>query len=165
MPLADALLMELDRELAVTRKLLERVPDRQFAWKPHPKSFTLGQLASHVAELPQWGVMTITQSELNLDGSGGPTAPASHAALLAAFDEHAAAFRKNLTGRTDAELLAPWTLKHMGKPLFSMPRVSVLRSFVMNHLIHHRGQLSVYLRQLDVPLPSIYGPSADEASF
>ena len=165
MAIADALLPELDHEVAATRKLLERVPEGKFDWKPHPKSFSLGQLAAHVANLPHWGVMTIAQGEVDIDGAGPQTQPASTAALLASFDEQATAFRAALLGRTDAELTAPWSLKQKGKVIFSMPKVAVLRSFVMNHLIHHRGQLTVYLRQLDVPLPSIYGPSADETPF
>ncbi len=165
MAIVDSLLPEFDHEIAVTRKLLERVPEDKFDWKPHAKAFPLGQLAGHVATLPHWGVMTIGQSEFELDGSGPPAPTTSRAALLAAFDDRASAFRASLVGRTDAELTAAWTLKQKGKIIFSMPKLAVLRSFVMNHLIHHRGQLSVYLRQLDVPIPSIYGPSADENPF
>lgn len=162
MPLADALLPELDHEAAVTRRLLERVPEDRADWKPHVKAFSLAQLASHLATLLQWGAVTLERQELDLEGTDAPAPLTSRAALLTAFDERAAAFRAALAGRTDAELMANWTLKQQGKVLFSMPRVTVLRSFVLNHLIHHRGQLSVYLRQLDVSLPSIYGPSADE---
>lgn len=165
MAIADALLPELDHEVAVTRKLLERVPEDRFAWRPHDKAFSLGQLATHVATLPQWGVTTINQSEFDVDGGGAPSQASSRAVLLAAFDENAGAFRGALAGRTDAELTAVWMLKQKGNVIFSMPKVAVLRSFVMNHLIHHRGQLSVYLRQLDVPLPAMYGPSADETPF
>ncbi len=162
MAIADALLPELDHEIAVTRKLLERVPDDQFAWKPHPRSFSLGQLAGHVATISLWGVTTIERSELDLDGAGSPAPATSRAALLTIFDEQASAFRAALVGTSDAELTTMWTLKQKGKVILSMPKVAVLRSFVVNHLIHHRGQLSVYLRLLDIPLPSIYGPSADE---
>jgi uncharacterized damage-inducible protein DinB len=165
MAIAESLLPELDREVAVTRKLLERVPEERSGWKPHDKSSSLGQLAGHLATLPRFGVIAINQSEFDVDGVAPPAPATSRAALLAAFDEHAAAFRAALVGRTDAELTASWTLKQKGKVIFSMPKVAVLRSFVMNHLIHHRGQLSVYLRQLDIPLPSIYGPSADENPF
>jgi uncharacterized damage-inducible protein DinB len=163
MAFTDALLPELDHEVALTRKVLERIPEDRFDWKPHAKSFSLGQLASHLATLPQWGSMTINMGELDLDVTAPQPALTSRAEILAKFDEQTGAFRSALTGRTDAELTAMWTLKQKGKTIFSMPKVSVLRSFVMNHLIHHRGQLSVYLRQLDVPLPSIYGPSADES--
>jgi uncharacterized damage-inducible protein DinB len=165
MALVDALLPELDHEVAVTRKLLERVPEDHSGWKPHAKASSLAQLATHVANLPHWGVLTISQAELDLDGAGTVEPLTSRAALLAAFDEKSTAFRHALAGRSDGELMAPWTLKQKGKVIFTMPKAAVLRSFVMNHLIHHRGQLSVYLRQLDVPLPSIYGPSADENPF
>jgi uncharacterized damage-inducible protein DinB len=162
MTTADALLPELDHEVAVTRKVLERVPEEQFDWKPHPKAFSLLQLASHLATLPHWGVMTLDHDEFNMDGGAPPPPPTSLQGLLEVFDANAAAFRSALAGKTDAELTAPWTLKQKGAVVFSMPKVSVLRSFVMNHVVHHRGQLTVYLRQLDVPVPSVYGPSADE---
>jgi len=165
MALVDALVTELDRELAVTRVLLERTPDDRLSWRPHHKSFTLGQLASHVANLPRWGAMTLAEDGLDLEGGTPPREASSRETLLSDFDEQASAFREALVGRSDAELMAGWTLRQKGKVLFTMPKVSVLRSFVMNHLIHHRGQLTVYLRQLDVPLPSIYGPSADEGQF
>lgn len=163
--LAAALLPELDREAAVTRKLLERVPDDRLSWKPHPKSYTLAALATHVANLPHWGAMTIESDGLDLGEAGVQDPLASRAALLEAFDTRAAGFRAALVDRSDAELLAPWTLKQHGKVLFTMPKTAVLRSFVLNHLVHHRGQLSVYLRELDVPLPAMYGPTADESAF
>ncbi len=165
MAIVDSLLPELDREAAVTRTLLQRIPDDKFSWQPHPKSYSLGQLVTHIANLLHWGVLTMSQAELDLADTGTSAVLANQAAVLAAFDDKAQAFRASLVARTDAELVAPWTLKQRGNALFSMPKVAVLRSFVMNHLIHHRGQLSVYLRQLDVPLPSIYGPSADENPF
>jgi uncharacterized damage-inducible protein DinB len=165
MSLVDALLPEFDHEMTVTRKLLERVPEDRFAWKPHDKSFSLGQLAQHVATVPMWGAVTINQSELDLSGGEQLPPAENRAALLALFDGHVAGTRAALVGRSDAELMAPWTLKSGGKTIFSMPKAMVWRSFVMSHLIHHRGQLSVYLRMQDVPLPSIYGPSADENPF
>jgi uncharacterized damage-inducible protein DinB len=165
MPITDALLPELDHELAVTRKLLERVPEAKVDWRPHGKSFSLGQLVAHVSNLARWGELTLEQSELDLAGQSSPAVLTSREEALSAFDASARAFRAALVGRTDAELMAPWTLKQKGAPIFTMPKAAVLRSFVMNHLIHHRGQLSVYLRLLDVPLPSIYGPSADEKPF
>jgi uncharacterized damage-inducible protein DinB len=164
-PLVDALLPELDREATVTRKLLERIPEDQLEWKPHPKASSLGALATHIANLPQWGSMTIESDELDLDGAGVQSALASRAELLEAFDTKVSRFRATLLNRTDVELLAPWTLKHNGRQVFSMPKTAVLRSFVLNHLVHHRGQLSVYLRQLGVSLPAMYGPSADESPF
>jgi len=163
MGLVDALLPEYDHEISTTRRLLERVPEDRLDWKPHPKSYSLGQLAQHVATIPMWGEMTVKRSELDL-GSTGTIAPVTtRAGLLAMFEANAAGTRAALAGSSDAEMMAPWTLKNSGQTVFSMPRVAVWRSFVMSHLIHHRGQLSVYLRMNDQPLPSIYGPSADEA--
>lgn len=165
MAIVDALLPEFDHEMTTTRKVLERVPEDKFDWKPHTKSFSLGALAAHVAALPTWGAETLNKSEIDVAGGQPPAAPPSKTALMAAFDANVAATRAALAGKTDAELVAMWTLKRGGKTLFSMPKTAVLRSFVLSHLIHHRGQLSVYLRLLDVPVPSIYGPSADEPSF
>lgn len=162
MPIVDALLPEFDHEMTVTRKLLERVPEDQLAWKPHQKSYSLGQLAQHVAQLPSWGPITLNDSETDIAGSGPPQQAASRADLLQQFDGNVAAARAALVSKSDSELMAPWTLKREGHVIFSMPRTSVWRSFVMNHLIHHRAQLGVYLRLKDVPLPSMYGPSADE---
>jgi len=165
MPISDMLLPEFDHEMATTRKLLERVPDGHFDWKPHGKSFSLGQLAQHVATLPWWGQVTLQQTEFDV-AANPPLAPvATRAALLDLFDRHTAATRQALNGKTDAELMAPWSLKSGAATVFSMPKVTVWRSFVMNHLVHHRGQLSVYLRMQDVPLPAMYGPSADEQAF
>lgn len=165
MSLVDSLLPEFDREMGVTRRLLERVPDGQFAWQPHPKSMTLGRLAEHLAELPQWVGSAVTQSGIDLATVRRPDgyqAPATRAAVLAMFDANVAAARAVLAGRSDAELMAPWTLQRGGQVMFTMPKAGVLRSFVLSHMVHHRGQLSVFLRLHDVPLPSIYGPSADE---
>lgn len=166
MAMVDALLPEFDHEMTTTRKLLERVPEDKLAWKPHPKSFSLGQLAAHVATIPMWGEMTITRPEI--DVAAGATPPGESppkAEILSSFDKNSAATRSALTGVTDAQLMAPWALKRDGHTIFSMPKAVVWRSFVLNHLVHHRGQLSVYLRMLDVPIPSMYGPSADENSF
>ena len=165
MPLVDALLPEFDHEMATTRKVLERVPEDKFQWKPHVKSFSLGELATHVANLPTWGTETLTKSEIELTGTQPASALPSKKELIAAFDKNVAETRAALTGKTDAELLAIWSLKRGGKTIFSMPKTAVLRSFVLSHLIHHRGQLCLYLRLLDVPVPSVYGPSADEPSF
>ena len=165
MPIVDALLPEFDHEMTTTRKVLERVPEDRFDWKPHAKSLSLGALAIHVAALPTWGAEALTRSEIDIAGSQPPTAPSSRTVLMATFDNNVAATRSALAGKTDGELLATWTLKRGGKAIFSMPKANVLRSFVLNHLIHHRGQLCVYLRLLDLPVPSIYGPSADEPLF
>lgn len=165
MPIVDALLPEFDHEMTTTRKLLERVPEERFAWKPHQKSYSLGQLAQHVATIPMWGAVTMNQTELDL-GSGGQQAEMkTRAEILAAFDQNAANTRTALVGKTDAEFMVPWTLKSGGHTIFSMPRAAVWRGFVLSHLIHHRGQLSVYLRMNDVPVPAMYGPSADETAF
>ena len=167
MTLLDALLPEFDREMGSTRRVLERLPDGNFAWQPHPKSMTLGRLAEHLAELPQWVGVTVAQSEFDMGTARRPegyTSPQTRNAVLALFDTSVTAARTALAGKTDAELMAPWTLLKSGQVMFTMPKAGVLRSFVMNHIVHHRGQLSVYLRQQDVPLPSFYGPSADEQS-
>jgi uncharacterized damage-inducible protein DinB len=165
MPLVDALLPEFDHEMTITRKLLERVPEEKFAWKPHGRSMSLGQLATHLAQLPWWGEMTLTQAEFDTAGMAGPGELASRAEVLREFDERVAKTRAALAGRSDAEMMAPWALKRGTHTIFSMPKAAVWRSFVLSHGIHHRGQLSVYLRLLDVPVPSIYGPSADEESL
>jgi uncharacterized damage-inducible protein DinB len=165
MSITTSLLPEFDHEMATTRRILERVPEAEFSWKPHEKSMTLGQLAGHVANLPFWCSTTLQTTELDLDSLGEQVTlapPVSRGALLQDFDERVKTARAAMAQATDTEMLAVWTLKKSGHEIFSMPRVSAVRSFVMNHLIHHRGQLSVYLRLKDVPLPPIYGPTADE---
>ena len=162
MPMSDALLPEFDHEMTTTRKVLERVPDDKFAWKPHTKSFSMGELAQHVATLPIWGELTIKQADFDLAGEFDMPTLKSRADLLAAFDRQVATTRAALAGVSDGEMMTPWALKRGKDTLFSMPKASVWRSFFMNHVIHHRGQLSVYLRLNDVPVPSMYGPSADE---
>jgi uncharacterized damage-inducible protein DinB len=165
MPLVDALLPEFDHEMTTTRKLLERIPDDRLDWKPHTKSMTLGGLGTHLSNLPNWGKWTLEQSEFDLEGVPRSSSLASRTEILAAFDQNVTATRYALNNKTDAELMAPWMLKHGGRTLFTLPKAAVLRSFLLNHIIHHRGQLSVYLRLQDVPVPSIYGPSADEGSL
>jgi uncharacterized damage-inducible protein DinB len=165
MAMVDALIAEFDHEMASTRKVLERVPEERFDWKPHQKSFSLGVLATHVATLPTWGTETLTRSEIDVGTNAPPGSAASRSELLAAFDRNVGDARSALAGKSDAELMAMWSLKRSGKTVFSMPKITVLRSFVLNHLIHHRAQLTVYLRLLDIPVPSIYGPSADEPAF
>jgi uncharacterized damage-inducible protein DinB len=163
MAIADSLLPEFDREMTVTRRLLERVPEDRFAWKPHARSMSLGELASHIATLAGWGAVTLDQSEIDMGGANTNAVATSRADLLARFDGHVADTRAALTGKSDAEMMAKWSLKQNGRTLFTMPKTAVWRSFVLNHLVHHRGQLSVYLRLNDVPVPAMYGPSADEA--
>ncbi len=162
MAIKDALLPEYDHETGTTRRLLERLPDDRLAWKPHQKSMTLGRLALHLAEIPGWGARAIGTAEFDIHPSTYvPREPASRAEVLSAFDDCVATTRKALAAASDAELMAMWTLKADGKAIFSLPRAGVLRTMMMNHMVHHRGQLSVYLRENDVPLPSIYGPTAD----
>ena len=165
MAIKDSLLPEYDHELATTRRLLERVPEAEFDWKPHPKSMTLGQLAGHVANMPFWCIKTVEVSAYDLEEKAPEASldpPASRGAMLTAFDEKVARARAAIARATDAEMMEMWSLKSGAHVIFTMPRVSAVRMFVMNHLIHHRGQLSVYLRLKDVPLPPIYGPTADE---
>jgi uncharacterized damage-inducible protein DinB len=162
--LADALLPEFDHEMTTTRRLLERVPEDKFGWKPHAKSMTLGGLATHVANIVWWGEVTLDKPEFNAEGQQVAAAAASRAELLQTFDKNVTATRASLAGKSDAELMAPWSLRNGKQTFFTMPKAVVWRSFVMNHLVHHRAQLSVYLRMNDVPLPAMYGPSADESS-
>jgi uncharacterized damage-inducible protein DinB len=164
MAIAESLLPEFDREMGVTRRILERLPENQFAWQPHEKSMTLGRLAEHLAELPLWARVTILDNGIDMAAGRPPgyVPPPTRAAVLEMFDRNVADARAALNGRTDAELMAPWTLKSEGKEVFTMPKSIVLRGFVMNHMIHHRGQMSVYLRLNNVPVPSMYGPSGDE---
>ncbi|HMG34743.1 MAG TPA: DinB family protein [Blastocatellia bacterium] len=169
MPIRDALLPEFDQEMANTRKTLERVPEDKFDWKPHPKSFSMVALATHVSRLPGWGSMTIAQDSLDIAPPGEPPpraeAAKSRAELLEKFDDEVRKTREALSSVSDEVLMGKWTLLSGGKEVFSIPRVAVLRSFVMNHLIHHRAQLGVYLRLNDIPVPAMYGPSADEGAF
>lgn len=165
MAIVDALLPEFDHEMTITRKLLERVPEDKFDWKPHARSMSLGDLSTHLANLAIWGEMTLNRSDLDLAGTGRAEPAKSRKDLLAVFDGNVSKTRGILTGKSDSELMAPWSLKRAGHTIFTMPKAAVWRSFVMNHIVHHRGQLSVYLRLNDVPLPSIYGPSADEQPF
>ena len=165
MALRDALLPEFDHEMATTRRLLERVPDAELGWKPHERSMTLGRLAAHIANIPFWCTVTFETTVFELDSlppDSQRQLADSSLALVKEFDGKVATARGKLAAALDAELLTPWTLKKSGQEMFTMPRISALRSFVMNHIIHHRGQLSVYLRLKNVPLPSIYGPTADE---
>lgn len=164
MPLIDALLPEFDREMGLTRRVLDRVPDAHFSWQPHPTSMTLGRLAEHLAELPQWGLITMTDSstDMTTPRPDGYQSPATREAVLAMMDANVAKARAALVGKTDGEFAAPWKLMAGGKEVFTMPKAAVMRNFVLNHIVHHRGQMAVYLRMLGVPIPSIYGPSGDE---
>ncbi len=163
MAMVDALLPEFDHEIAVTRKVLERVDETRLGWQPHEKSMTLGRLAQHVAEIPQWGKTILDEPEFNMvDGERTPNATSTSAELLGSFDGLAKTMRARLAAKTDAEMMSTWTFKHNGQEVFGMPRAAAWRSMVMSHMIHHRGQLSVYLRLTGAKVPGIYGPSADE---
>jgi uncharacterized damage-inducible protein DinB len=162
--LKDALLPEFDHEMGVTRKLLERLPDADLGWKPHDKSFSLGDLAAHLAQIPHWSDAILDQPSYDIETveSDDRTSPARGADVVTAFDQSVAGARAKLAAKSDGELMAPWTLKKGGHDMFTAPAVAAFKSFIINHSIHHRGQLSVYLRLRNVPVPAIYGPSADE---
>ncbi len=166
MAISAGMLPEFDMEMAGTRKTLERVPDDKFDYKPHAKSMTVRQLASHLALFPSWMVSTLDSSSFDYAPVGGepfkPPAMNSHKDLLEVFDRDVAKARAGLAVATDAQLMENWSLLAGGKTIFTMPRIAVLRGMVMNHMIHHRAQLGVYLRLNDVPVPALYGPSADE---
>lgn len=169
MAIGQSLVPEFDHEMATTRRTLERVPDGKLGWKPHEKSMTLGRLAGHIAEMPGWAMPTINQDALDLQPAGAPPyQPKVHATrdeILADFDKNVAAARAAIAGCSDEAYMKKWELQMTGRTVLAMPKVAVIRSMVMNHVIHHRGQLAVYLRLLDVPVPSIYGPSADEGKM
>jgi uncharacterized damage-inducible protein DinB len=169
MSLGKALLPEFDQEMANTRKTLERIPMDKPDFKPHEKSMPMGRLAIHVAALPDWAATTIEQDSLDFAPVGGkpfelPKA-SSQKELLAIFDEGVTKARAAIAGASDEHLGKPWSLLSGGKVIFTMPRAAVLRSMVMNHIVHHRAQLGVYLRLNNIAVPSIYGPSADETGM
>ncbi len=154
---------DLDRELDATRRMLERVPTEQLAWKPHAKSMSLGELALHVANLLYWQITTLQDDEFDLAASPMPlAAPESQDEILNAFDQNRETLRQAIEGTTEEALGHPWTLRHGEQVIFTEPKHAVFRTWGTSHIVHHRGQLSVYLRLLDVPLPGTYGPSADE---
>lgn len=163
MNLADPILAELSHEMATTRKLLERAPQAQLGWKPHAKSMTLGRLATHLAEIPGW-VSGIVDKEGFDVGASGYTPPtlATVAEIVEQFDRNSRLVGEAVKRQTNDRLLAPWRLTKQGQLIMEMPRVGVIRTLLLNHMIHHRGQFSVYLRLQNVPLPQIYGPTADE---
>ncbi len=154
MSISQALLPEFDQEMASTRKTLERVPEAKFSWKPHDKSGTMIWLASHLADIPSWASMTIKVD--SLDMSPG---------VLERFDNYVKEARVAIAGVSDAELAKPWSLMDNGQTLFTMPKGVCLRTWVFNHNVHHRAQLGVYLRLNNIPVPAIYGPSADESGM
>lgn len=165
MPISQTFLPEFDYELATARRVLERLDDAKWGFKPHEKSMTLGALASHLATIPYWTTVTVRDPGFEIPAGYQPEESPNREALLARFDASAKEARQALEGCTDAAWGETWTLSGGGKTLLAMPRAAVYRSFCMNHLIHHRGQLCVYLRLLDIPVPSVYGPSADEGQM
>lgn len=163
--ISKAILPEFDHEMQTTRRTLERVPEDKLGWKPHQKSMSMGGLATHLATITHWMDVVV-----GMDSFDVTTAPAtqeckSRQEILKTFDENVANARKAIARTGDSAMMEPWSLIAGGKRIFTLPRVAVVRSFVLNHIIHHRGQLSVYLRLNDVAVPSIYGPSADESNM
>jgi uncharacterized damage-inducible protein DinB len=166
MRISDALLPEFDQEAATTRKVLERCPEEKFDWRPHAKSYTMGELATHIANMPSWAVETMAKDELDYAPPGQEPYKAelitTSKQLLEQYDKNVASAREALANATNEQFMGDWSLLAGGQRLFTMPRVAVIRSFVMNHNVHHRAQLGVYLRLNDVPVPQMYGPTADE---
>jgi uncharacterized damage-inducible protein DinB len=166
MKISETVLPEFDQEMANTRKVLERVPAAKFSWKPHPKSSEFGALAAHIANMPDWAGLTMQADSFDYAPPGAPPYQTpkytSTEDLLAAFDKSVAQGRSAIAAADDVAFLAPWTLMAGGQTIMTMPRIAVIRTFVMNHTIHHRAQLGVYLRLNDIPVPGLYGPSADE---
>ncbi|HKS26252.1 MAG TPA: DinB family protein [Pyrinomonadaceae bacterium] len=169
MRISEMILMEFDNEMAGTRRTLERVPEDRLDWKPHEKSTAMGDLATHLANIPTWAVHALKKDSLDIAPVDGPpprVEPAqSRQELLERFDSAVRDARTAINEASNEELMQPWSLLRGGTAVMTLPRVGVLRGFVMNHTIHHRAQLGVYLRLNDIPVPSIYGPSADEAPF
>jgi uncharacterized damage-inducible protein DinB len=169
MRIADALLPEFDHEMANTRKMLERIPQEKWNWRPHPKSWTTRELATHVATIPGWMADTIEKDSFDFAPLGAepykPPVFESKQEALAAFDKGVAGARAALATAEDGHLMKEWALLNGGQTIFSMPRVACIRSFVMNHEVHHRAQLGMYLRLCDVAVPGMYGPSADETGM
>jgi uncharacterized damage-inducible protein DinB len=164
MKLADSIVAELDNEAQTTKRLLERLPDEKLSWKPHAKSFSLGQLALHIAAVPGSIAAAVTKDTMEAPDFAQAEAK-SRNEVIETFTKSMSAAMATVKSMDDARLNSTWSLTKNGKTILSMPRVAVVRNIMMNHIYHHRGQLSVYLRMLEVPLPSIYGPSADENPF
>ena len=167
MAIRDAFLPEFDHEMALTRKTLERVPEGRPDWKPHDKSMSMGQLAGHLADVPGYAIVTIQTDSFDLEKEGKnyqPTKMISRRQLLEAFDKNVAAARAAIASATDETMQKVWKMSAGDHVIFNLPRAAVLRSMILNHTIHHRAQMGVYLRLNNVPVPSIYGPSADEQS-
>ncbi len=165
MSIAQSLLPEFDQEMAMTRTILESVPTDRNDWQPHPKSYSMEKLALHLANLPSWTRLTLTVDEFDMNPTGEEPAPprmlTTTEALLAEFDKNVAEARMVIAATTDETMFTDWSLLSGGETVFTAPKVGVLRSFVMNHIVHHRAQLGVYLRLNDIPVPMTYGPTAD----
>jgi len=165
----DVMLQELEQEAQTTRRVLERVPEGKMSWRPHEKSMSLGDLATHLGNIPSWTKNTFEMDELDVAPPGAPPYRLEQAKsrdeLLNAFDKNVSEARAALEAASDENWQGKWSLLMTGKTIFTLPRPAVFRGFIMSHSIHHRAQLGVYLRLLDVPVPSIYGPSADEGAF
>lgn len=163
MAIIDGMIREFEHEAVNTRKVLERVPEDKFGWKPHDKSMSVIELASHISDIPSWVPVTMKEDEFNFDMKGYvPYKAESVRQLLDDYDTRVKAALEAMAGTTDADMLKTWKMTMDGQPLFEMPRVAVLRGMMMNHSVHHRAQLGVYFRLLDIPVPALYGPSADE---
>jgi uncharacterized damage-inducible protein DinB len=166
MPISDMILPEFDSEMTNTRKTLERVPDDKFDWRPHEKSFTMHDLAAHIANIPAWTAKTLNEDSFDVappDGSNFEVPKAkSTSELLEMFDKNVSEARKAITEADDERMMASWTLLKGGQELITLPRIAVLRGFILNHNVHHRGQLTVYFRLNNIPVPALYGRSADE---
>jgi uncharacterized damage-inducible protein DinB len=164
MRIVDSILMELDQEAQTTKRVLDRIPEDKLAWKPHPKSFSLGQLALHIASVPGRVAAAAVPDSMEAPSFSQPE-PKSRQEVLDTFSSSLENAKDTLNKMDDARIMSMWSLTKNGKVLMSVPRIGFVRSILMNHNYHHRGQLSVYLRMLGVPVPSIYGPSADETPF
>ena len=166
MPIAQALLPEFDHEMKTTRAVLERIPDAKASFRPHPKSTTLGQLGAHLANIPVWATTALTGTEVDTAPPGGPALATpgfeSVTDILRRFDANVAAARTHIAAATDADLMIPWTLKRAGATIFTLPRAAVIRSMALSHMIHHRGQLTTYIRPTGGKVPAMYGGSFDE---
>ncbi|MCC6366302.1 MAG: DinB family protein [Bryobacterales bacterium] len=165
MAIAHELIRELEREAETTRRVLERAPEENFTWRPHAKSMSLGQLAHHVATLPGMVAGIIAVDNFEVPSEFRQEEAKSREEILEGLSKSVAAAKEILSGMDDAQMAATWSLIRGGQSVFSLPRAEVCRSILLNHWYHHRGQLTVYLRLLDVPLPSVYGPTADENPF
>ncbi len=166
MNIAEGFLIEFNEEMRNTRRMLERVPDEVLDYQPHPKSMSMGRLASHIAEMPGWGATTALSDELDMQPPQGPAfkpfEAESREDVLDHFERGVVKAKEAIATVTDEAMMTDWTLLMHGNPIFTMPRIAVLKTMVLSHIIHHRAQLSVYLRMNDVAIPGMYGPSADD---